>query len=76
LTGVLGNGLLSEETPVVSQAISSVSAAGAVGTIGIGVRTVPLTGVRANGTAGSLNVRYWSLIDDNQNANWQNINTE
>jgi hypothetical protein len=33
-----------------------------------------LTGVQASGAVGTLGVFYWSLIDDSQNANWQNIN--
>jgi hypothetical protein len=39
----------------------------------MGNRTVALSGVSASGQLGAFGVFYWSLIDDSENANWQNI---
>jgi len=75
LTGVLGQGLVGSDVPVTSEAVTGVVATGAVGSVSMGARTVALTGVVASGLVGNLNVRYWSLIDDSESANWQNINT-
>jgi hypothetical protein len=36
---------------------------------------VAITGCTALGSVGDLGVFYWSLIDDNEDANWQNINS-
>ena len=74
LTGVAAQGLLGTDVPVVLESVSGVSATGAVGSVGHS-KTVALSGVSANGLVGSFGVLYWSLIDDNQTANWQNINT-
>ena len=73
LTGVMAHGLLGDEIPVVRDSISGVAARGAVGSVGLS-KTVALTGVSARGAVGGFNVLYWTLIDDNQTANWQNIN--
>jgi hypothetical protein len=74
LTGVTGQGLVGTDVPVVGETLSGVRATGSVGSVSAGARTVALTGVLARGAVGSLSVRYWSLIDDSENANWQNIN--
>jgi hypothetical protein len=75
LTGVSASGLVGEDVPVRSLALTGVSAAGAVGTMSIGARLVAITGSQAMGNVGNFGVFYWSLIDDTENANWQNINT-
>jgi hypothetical protein len=45
----------------------------AAGTVGVGARTLGITGNQAQGSVGSLIAVYWKIIDDNQTANWQNI---
>ena len=75
LTGVSASGLIGDEVPVKSFALTGVSAAGAVGTMSVGARLVAITGSQAMGNVGSFGVFYWSLIDDSETANWQNINT-
>jgi hypothetical protein len=75
LTGVGASGLIGDEVPVKALAISGVSAAGAVGTVSIGARLVAITGSQAMGQLGTIGLSYWSLIDDTEDANWQNINT-
>jgi hypothetical protein len=75
LTGVLASGLVGEDVPVKSVAITGVSATGEVGTVSIGARLVAITGSQAMGNVGNFGKFYWSLIDDSENANWQNINT-
>jgi hypothetical protein len=74
LTGVEASGLIGDEVPVKAIAISGVSASGAVGNV-IGQRLVAVTGSQAMGNIGSFGVFYWSLIDDSETANWQNIST-
>ena len=74
MTGVSASGLIGDEVPVKALALTGVSAAGAVGTMSIGARLVAITGNQAMGNVGSFGVFYWSLIDDSENANWQNIN--
>ena len=54
--------------------LSGVVASGAVGSLGIGARLVAITGSQAMGQVGNLGVFYWSLIDDDEIADWQNIN--
>jgi hypothetical protein len=39
----------------------------------VGARLVAITGNQAMGAVGDFGVFYWSLIDDSENANWQNI---
>jgi hypothetical protein len=75
LTGVSASGLIGDEVPVKALDLTGVSAAGAVGTMSIGARLVAITGSQAMGNVGNFGVFYWSLIDDTEDANWQNINT-
>jgi hypothetical protein len=51
----------------------SVVAYGQVGSIASTSRTVALSGVAAQGLAGTTNYFYWTTIDDSGNPNWQNI---
>jgi hypothetical protein len=55
--------------------LTGVTSTGAVGTVTIGEITVALIGVNAVGKAGDLGYYYWSVIDDDQTANWQEIVT-
>jgi hypothetical protein len=41
----------------------------------VGARLIAITGSQAMGNIGSFGVFYWSLIDDSETANWQNIST-
>ena len=45
---------------------------GAVGSV-TSQKLVAITGCQAMGAVGNVGVFYWSLIDDNETANWQNI---
>ena len=74
LSGVLASGLLGEDVPVKAIAITGVAATGNAGNV-IGQRLVAVTGSQAMGNVGNFGKFYWSLIDDSENANWQNINT-
>ena len=74
LTGVSAAGVIGSEVPVKAIEISGVSATGAVGDV-VGQRLVAVTGSQAMGNVGSFGKFYWSLIDDSETANWQNITT-
>ena len=65
--------MLFRSTPTYVQAVTSVSAAGAAGSVSMGQRLVAITGCQAMGQVGNVGVFYWSLIDDSETANWQNI---
>jgi hypothetical protein len=52
-----------------------VSATGSAGSVSVGERLKAITGNQAMGRVGDFAVFYWSLIDDSENANWQNINS-
>jgi hypothetical protein len=39
----------------------------------MGTRLVAITGCEAMGQVGTPNYFYWSIIDDNQTPNWQNV---
>jgi hypothetical protein len=39
----------------------------------MGARSVALNGVSARGQVGTVNYFYWSLIDDSETPNWQNV---
>lgn len=67
--GQVGN-VLSE----ITIELAGASLSGGVGSVGLGARTVALTGVLAMGEVGNPNAVYWKNIDDSQTANWQNIN--
>jgi hypothetical protein len=45
----------------------------AVGSVGLGNRSIALAGVAASGAVGDVLAVYWKPIDDSQTANWQNI---
>jgi hypothetical protein len=53
--------------------LTGVSASGVLGTIGLGTRSFALVGNSASGQIGTVVAVYWKLIDDSQDANWQNI---
>jgi hypothetical protein len=55
--------------------LTSAAATGAVSSVGVGNRTVALTGVSAAGSVGTLIPVYWQVIDDSQTANWIAINS-
>ena len=46
-----------------------------MGTMSMGQRLVAVTGSQAMGNIGNFGKFYWSLIDDSETANWQNITT-
>jgi hypothetical protein len=73
LAGVGGTGEVGNVVRLIEQALTGVSASGAAGDISVGERLVAITGCEALGQVGSPGVFYWSLIDDAENANWQNI---
>ena len=66
--GFVGN-VLSE----ITIELTGSSLSGDVGSVGIGARSLALTGVLASGSVGNVNAVYWKNIDDSQTANWQNI---
>ena len=55
--------------------LTSAAIAASVGSLGLGDRTLALTGVSAAGAVGTLIPVYWQLIDDSENANWIDINS-
>jgi hypothetical protein len=55
--------------------LTSAAIAASVGSLGVGNRTLALTGVSAAGSVGTLIPVYWQLIDDSENANWIAINS-
>jgi hypothetical protein len=73
LTGVSAAGAVGTVVYVTEAALTGVSATGNVGSVSVGARLVAITGSQAMGAVGNFGVFYWSLIDDSQNANWQNI---
>jgi hypothetical protein len=58
---------------VAGPAEDSVVAFGQVGSIASTSRTVALSGVAAQGQAGTPNYFYWTTIDDSETPNWQNV---
>jgi hypothetical protein len=52
--------------------LSGVVGSGSVGTVGSS-RTMAMSGVQASGQVGTPNYFYWTVIDDNQTPNWQNV---
>ena len=76
LTGVSSSGQAGDVVFNKIAALTGVSASGAVGTVSVGERLVAITGSQAMGRVGSPGVFYWSLIDDNQSANWTLVPTE
>ena len=66
--GFVGN-VLSE----ITIELTGASLSGNVGSVGVGARSLALTGVLAGGSVGSLNAVYWKIIDDSQTASWQNV---
>lgn len=73
LTGVNAVGAVGTVIPGVGPVEDSVVAFGQVGSIAATSRTIALSGVSAQGQAGTANYFYWTLIDDNQTPNWQNV---
>jgi hypothetical protein len=55
-------------------ALTGTEAVGGVGTMGLGPRSFALSGVQALGEVGTPVAVYWTVIDDSQTPNWQNIN--
>jgi hypothetical protein len=66
--GFVGN-VLSE----ITIELTGASLSGNVGSVGVGARSLALTGVLAGGSVGNLNAVYWKIIDDSQTASWQNV---
>jgi len=66
--GFVGN-VLSE----ITIELTGASLSGNVGSVGVGARSLALTGVLASGSVGNLNAVYWKNIDDSQTASWQNV---
>ena len=73
LTGVAASGLVGNVVFTKTAALTGVAATASVGSVSMGERLVAVTGCQAMGRVGDMGVFYWSLIDDNENANWQNI---
>jgi hypothetical protein len=73
LTGVNAVGAVGTAIPGVGPVEDSVLAIGSVGSIAATSRTVAISGVQASGQVGTPNYFYWSVIDDNQTPNWQNV---
>ena len=73
ITGVEASGAVGGVVETNSPTDDGVVAIGSVGSVGIGNRTVELTGVQAAGQAGTVGSFYWSLIDDSETPNWQNV---
>jgi hypothetical protein len=55
-------------------ALGGVGATGTVNTVTIGERLVAITGCPAMGQVGDIGLRFWSLIDNSEDANWSKIN--
>ncbi len=75
VTGVSATGQLGtvSVTNGISINVTGLQATGAVGTVTVSLVTnVLVTGVSAQGQIG--NVLFWSVVDDNQTPNWQNVN--
>jgi len=66
--GFVGN-VLSE----ITIELTGASLSGNVGSVGVGARSLALTGVLASGSVGNLNAVYWKIIDDSQTTSWQNV---
>jgi hypothetical protein len=73
LTGVEASGAVGTVTETNSPTEDGVVATGAVGTITIGERFVALSGVSASGQVGTVNNFYWTIIDDSETPNWENV---
>jgi len=74
LSGVQASGAVGTIYTVIGTA-TGVQATGSVGTIAPTSRTVALTGVGATGQVGTMNYFYWSVIDNSQTPNWQDVTT-
>jgi hypothetical protein len=72
LTSVTASGAVSAVDYAQVGFLTTDSAEGFVGTVGP-VISVALSGVQAAGSVGTVIAIYWKLIDDSQDANWQNI---
>ena len=64
-------------TPAVAEALVEFGAvAGSVGTVGLGARSLALTGVQASGAAGNVIAVYWVLVNTAQTPNWELVETD
>jgi hypothetical protein len=75
LGGNPATGAVGSVTQNITIALTGVGTQGAVGTVSMTGRGATLTGNVASGSLGTMGVFYWSLIDDSETANWQNVNT-
>jgi hypothetical protein len=57
-------------------ALTSTSAAGNVGTVGLGTRSLALSGVQASGAAGNVIAVYWILVNNAETSNWALVETD
>jgi hypothetical protein len=73
LTGVEASGAVGDVTEENSPTEDGVVAYGSVGTIPLTTRTVSISGVSARGQVGTVNYFYWTIIDDSETPNWQNV---
>jgi hypothetical protein len=74
ITGVAGQGQVGDTSRGFD--LTSVTANGAVGSVAMGARTVAITGVSATGSVGTMKSYYQSLINTDQDPNWQEIEME
>jgi hypothetical protein len=76
LVGVSGSGAVSAATPTPTAKPTGVSGTGAIGTVAIEIDDSKLvTGVAGTGAVGTVLIRGWTIINDAQAANWEQINT-
>lgn len=73
ITGVQADGAVGNVTETNTPTEDGVQAIGSVGTITVGIRSIALSGVSANGQVGTPNYFYWTTIDDSGTPNWQNV---
>ena len=74
LTGVAASGAVGSVIFNKIVNVSGVAASGAVGNVSTGERFIAITGNQARGTAGTVDIFYWTTIDDSQTPSWQNVN--
>jgi hypothetical protein len=57
-------------------ALTGVAAAGSAGTVGLGTRSLALSGVQALGAVGTSTAVYWILVNNAETSNWALVETD
>jgi hypothetical protein len=76
LSGVAASGAVSTMPPGKEFALTGNVAVGNVGTVGLGTRSLALSGVQASGSAGDVLAVYWKLVDNSESSNWALVETD